>query len=412
VGDHRAWALRWALLLGATGIAFCLAPRAFPPTPHRQPQDGSGQEELESFRKVLRDYPVPQDALKLDLFFSFPREEDLAAEAGLWGARYIETDEDGDLFVSDSRAGHILVFDRSGHFIRGIGEKGQGPGEFNSQRGMALDGERLIVNDTGNRRFQILSKNGEFINSFIVNKTYREMAAGHNGLIYAAPVRLQQSDPLVDVFDHDGKRLFSFGTGQKAKNWQQLDRIKIAVAEDDVFVVFVSLPILRSYSLRGELRNESNFGRAFMKEQERMNIARDRGGPPGRTAFIEIVQDLKEDHGNALVFIAHPRIEILELDAAGRVNRGWWAEKEFGRMDIAFAFEAALSVKRFFLLQGYPDNIVRVLEPSRRPGLQDLFRQEKTLLQTPAPDGIDRELGNAEGGTRSPSSGTYVNITI
>jgi hypothetical protein len=366
VDGNKRSALRSIIPALATGAALCIAFIAHSSPCKSQSQSSVNQKEYETFKKVLRDYPLSKETLKLEFLFSFPQEGGRAEDVGLWGARYVDSDEDGNLFVSDSRASHILMFDRSGHFIRRIGEKGQGPGEFNMQRGVAHDGERLIVNDTGNHRFQILSKSGAFITSFAVNKTYPEMAAGRNGMIFAAPVRLRESDPLVDAFSMEGKLLFSFGSAKKSKSWQPLNRIKIAVGRDELFIVFTCLPILRTYSYRGELRNESNIGRGFMKEQERMNIARDNEGQPGRTAFIEIIQDIKQDQGKPMVLVAHPRIEILELDVSGRVNKSWGAEKEMGQGEIAFAIDARASSKRFFLLQGYPENIIRVFA---KPGI-------------------------------------------
>ncbi|NIU02682.1 MAG: 6-bladed beta-propeller, partial [Aliifodinibius sp.] len=36
----------------------------------------------------------------------------------------------GDIFIADGQNLHIQVFDHQGEFIRTIGRKGQGPGEF------------------------------------------------------------------------------------------------------------------------------------------------------------------------------------------------------------------------------------------------------------------------------------------
>jgi len=330
-----------------------------------QSKDSKSQEQLKHFEKVLRAYPVSQSALKLNFLFCFPQEEALKADTGLWGARYMEIDENGTLYISDSRAHRILVFDHSGNFIRQIGKKGQAPGEFYSPRGIAYDGKCLIINDTGNHRFQFFSTSGKFINSFVVYKTYYEIAASNNGMIYAAPIRMLNSDPLVDVFNHEGKILFSFGVGKKHTNWQQLNLIKMSTSADNVFVGFQCFPVLRTYSVLGVLKNESNFGRGFMKEQEKMNISRDRKENPARIGFVNIIQDIKQNNGRALVLVSHPRVEILEFDNGGRLKSSWWAEKVFDCFDVALAYYSGSQNKRFYFLQEYPDNLVKAFDQAR-----------------------------------------------
>ena len=330
-----------------------------------QPNENKSLGEIKHFEKILLSYPVPQNALKLNFLFSFPQEEASKADIGLWGARYIENDENGSIYISDSMAHRVLVFDRSGNYIRQIGRKGQAPGEFYLPRGITYDGKCLIVNDTGNHRIQFLSTSGNFVSSFVVYKTYYEIAASNNGMIYAAPMRMQNSDPLVDVFNHEGKILFSFGVGRKHANWQQLNWIKISASANSVFVVFQYFPILRTYSVMGALISESNFGRGFMKEQEKMNISRDRTENPARTGLINIIQDIKQNNGSALVLVSHPRVEILEFDNRGRLNKSWWAEKAFDCVDIAFAYDSGSPNKHFYFLQVYPDNLVRAFEQSR-----------------------------------------------
>lgn len=330
-----------------------------------QPQDKDIQKQLKLFEKVLHEYPVAPTAKKLNLLFTFPQEETLKADTGLWGARYMESDEEGNLFISDSRAHRILIFDRSGNFVRQIGRKGQAPGEFNLPRGIAYAGERLIINDSGNHRIQLFSKNGTFISSFLVYKTYYEIAANENGTIYAVPVRLSNSDSLIDAFNHEGKILFSFGAGKKYSNWQQFDWIKIAASADVIFVAYQSFPILQVYSMSGSFLSESNFGRGFMKAQERMNISRDKQNNLGKVSAIIIVRDIKQKWGKAYVLVGHPRVEILEFDSRGRLNESWWADKTFGCDDAAFAYDSESSKARFYFLQFSPENIVRAFEQAR-----------------------------------------------
>jgi sugar lactone lactonase YvrE len=73
----------------------------------------------------------------------------------------------GDIFVGEGHGGansRILKFSKDGKFIKSIGKKGAGPGEFDQPHALAFDSKgRLIVGDRGNNRIQILDQDGKFI---------------------------------------------------------------------------------------------------------------------------------------------------------------------------------------------------------------------------------------------------------
>lgn len=68
---------------------------------------------------------------------------------------------DGLLYVSDTQAHQIKVFDATGRLLRSIGQRGEGPGEFNFPTYLSLAGDLLIVSDTMNARVQLLPDNGK-----------------------------------------------------------------------------------------------------------------------------------------------------------------------------------------------------------------------------------------------------------
>jgi hypothetical protein len=81
----------------------------------------------------------------------------------------IACDNEGNVYVADFKANDIKKFDPSGKFIKVIGRKGQGPGEFDMPMYVAFAAGRLIVWDMANRRFCILSPDGEFIKSRVLS---------------------------------------------------------------------------------------------------------------------------------------------------------------------------------------------------------------------------------------------------
>jgi 6-bladed beta-propeller len=71
---------------------------------------------------------------------------------------------DGSLFIADSREHKVFKFDKQGHFIKSFGQKGQGPGDFNSPDNLSvLDGKYLVVGEYAeSRRISLFDLEGKF----------------------------------------------------------------------------------------------------------------------------------------------------------------------------------------------------------------------------------------------------------
>lgn len=61
------------------------------------------------------------------------------------------------LYVADTQAHQIKVFDVTGRLVRTIGQRGEAPGEFNFPTYLALSKGKLIVADTMNARIQMIT---------------------------------------------------------------------------------------------------------------------------------------------------------------------------------------------------------------------------------------------------------------
>ena len=74
-----------------------------------------------------------------------------------------EIDGSENMLVVDSKEACILVFDKRGMFVRTIGRKGQGPGEFGFPRDLIiLPNKDIAVLDSINRRITYFSESGTF----------------------------------------------------------------------------------------------------------------------------------------------------------------------------------------------------------------------------------------------------------
>jgi hypothetical protein len=80
---------------------------------------------------------------------------------------HIVVDDDENIYVSDSKAAFIKVFDKSGNYLRTIGKKGQGPGEFLYPfEILVMPQGELMVNDLNQLRVHFFSLDGKFLRQF------------------------------------------------------------------------------------------------------------------------------------------------------------------------------------------------------------------------------------------------------
>jgi DNA-binding beta-propeller fold protein YncE len=86
---------------------------------------------------------------------------------GFFQPNDVVTAANGNVYVAEGHGGdnaRIVVFDRSGKYLREFGKKGTGPGEFDQPHGLAFDSKgRLFVADRSNNRIQILDADGRFL---------------------------------------------------------------------------------------------------------------------------------------------------------------------------------------------------------------------------------------------------------
>lgn len=68
--------------------------------------------------------------------------------------------QEGHLYVSDTYAHCIKVFDVTGRLVRTIGQRGEEAGEFNYPTHLAISNGKLVVADTMNARVQVVTLDG------------------------------------------------------------------------------------------------------------------------------------------------------------------------------------------------------------------------------------------------------------
>jgi hypothetical protein len=83
----------------------------------------------------------------------------------LYSAQIVAEDPEGRFYVLNMGDRRIAVFDSAGHFLRNIGRKGHGPGEFNSPMSIAAagDGEVYVLDAVPARLMRYRRADGAFV---------------------------------------------------------------------------------------------------------------------------------------------------------------------------------------------------------------------------------------------------------
>jgi DNA-binding beta-propeller fold protein YncE len=77
---------------------------------------------------------------------------------------YLTLGPDGNLFVSDTMNSRVSVFDGEGNFVRTIGERGDGFGQFDKPKGLAFDSfGNLYVVDSSWSNVQIFGPEDDIL---------------------------------------------------------------------------------------------------------------------------------------------------------------------------------------------------------------------------------------------------------
>ncbi len=134
-------------------------------------------------------------------------------EAMLYQPSEILVDAQDFIHVSDYRDAVIKVYDQDGEYVRTIGRKGEGPGEFQSLSDMKfLDDGRLLVLDYRARRSSLFDQAGQFIESHPWrNPHFQILFVDDAGYLCDENVYGEDPKVLVNKFDFKGNELENWG---------------------------------------------------------------------------------------------------------------------------------------------------------------------------------------------------------
>ena len=126
----------------------------------------------------------------------------------------------GEFYVSDGYGNsRVAKFSADGKFIMDFGHKGNGPGEFDTPHGIALDDQgQIYVADRASARVQIFDANGKYMTEWKGEEIGRpwDIYPGSDGLFYIMDGGDMNPAPpdrgRIVIVDRAGKKLDEFGS--------------------------------------------------------------------------------------------------------------------------------------------------------------------------------------------------------
>ncbi len=150
--------------------------------------------------KIIRN---PAEPLYGELHFELEEDLSIGNEEDenyfFYRVWHMAVDKKGDIYVVDNGNTRIQVFDKEGQYLRTIGRRGQGPGEF---RGPS----RVFVNDLNGeiyvwdiRSIKIFSSNGDYLKTISLKSFMRSFCISPGGIMLGMTSERQEKEYVVSL---------------------------------------------------------------------------------------------------------------------------------------------------------------------------------------------------------------------
>jgi hypothetical protein len=280
------------------------------------------------WKKMLADYPINKKSIELFKRRDLPNENNEKQEIYIEQPKHVAQDKYGNIFISDIKGHHILKFDAQSNFIKYIGRRGQGPGEFYSPNEVFITkDDKLVVSEAGNMRVQYFDLNGQYIRSFKLFKGYLSWTINEKGEIYAIPRLADKNSPLIEVLDNEGKIARSFGKPiYYEREIQAYNDAIINISEDGkIIIAFRFVPLVRIYSQLGEMLNEFYFNQPITEYKYRYNQENQKRLSHGeRVMYKPVIFGMYLLDRKIYLMGNYPRLELWEFDYNGKMKSQYW----------------------------------------------------------------------------------------
>ncbi len=128
----------------------------------------------------------------------------------------LDIDAEGNFYILDEQAANIKVFDQNGNFLKTIGRKGQGPGEFGLPISLAITPDRhILVNEMGQRKLLFFNLEGDFLRQISIADLFLflgPMITSDGHLIAMHTVAGDKPQSFLKKFSPDLEPILSFAS--------------------------------------------------------------------------------------------------------------------------------------------------------------------------------------------------------
>ncbi len=283
------------------------------------------------------------ETLPLKRIFSFPDNEVIIEIP-----RKICIDNSNFIYLLDSRACCIFVFDSDGNYMRRIGRSGQGPGEFLTPIDMDINNNKIIINDLQNGRIQILHISGELINSFLRMRSYHSICFHNNGNIFASRFRAKPGDSAIDEISIKGELIKSFGKTEYGNNNTYCDNVFLTSNDEEIYAAYKFIARINKYDSHGQKYQEFSVNHYLLKEKQSHNLNSKNGYKP----VFDSINFL--DNKIFLMINNAPCFQILILDKKGIIEKALLWEEEIPYYAKDFVVQKTGNEYVYYVIQIYP----------------------------------------------------------
>ena len=328
------------------------------------------EKRMARIRLNLEDYPPPAGAHELKEIFTFPSEELEEEDIFFYGPQRITKDPLSNIYVLDNRRNEVFIFSPSGQFQKKFGRSGQGPGELIQPYNLMVTQNSIVVSEVGNMRVQFFDFDGLYQKSFKIFKGYYSMVINDKGLIIGVPVIRLPDDNLMEILSQEGEVVASFGKPLDFKlSFRSLNNASLALSRNgEILLAFRFFPIIRKYSLKGDLLAEFKIKNEILKAKEKINLEGHKLRQREKVAYTSAINAIKTFRDKIYILYTTPRLEILEINNEGEIEATYWTNvnREEGFSVGDFIVLDQNDQIRFYVLQRIPQARVIVFGKKSR----------------------------------------------
>ena len=236
--------------------------------------------QTKAVKNTKKDINLFKNKVKLSLIRTWGSEDENNAELIFYEPQDVEIGRLGYVYIVDSRNNRIQIFNDSAKYIKTIGRKGKGPGEFSYPYDLALDNNsNLIVADRYNSRIQVINSNGEYYKGFkaieffalqlTVTKDLRIITYNND--------RYKKSTSLFFLYDYEGNKIGTIG--ERIKNnsvhLNSLESLNFFSIDnqDNIYIAYYYFPLIQKFSKTGKLIMEITYEIPFKVSAPELNLS-------------------------------------------------------------------------------------------------------------------------------------------